>query len=257
MILLLNSSKTMADDKALAGRRYSLPEFLPLAEGLMATLLKLSEDQVAALMKVSPKLAAKTVQRHLRWPGSFSPTNACQALAAFRGDVYAGMAVEAYGESEFDFAQSRLRILSGLYGILRPLDLVRPYRLEMAYPLKTAAAKDLYGYWGERISGALGALLVQEGSGVVVNLASVEYGRAARLNRLGARIVTPVFREASGGRQRTVTLYTKRARGLMADFIIRHRIRDPRDLVDFNAEGYRFDPTGSPDAEWVFLRQPI
>lgn len=187
-------------------------------------------------------------------PPPFSPANASQALLAFRGDVYEGIDAENYTAADFDFAQDHLRILSGLYGLLKPLDLIQPYRLEMGARLENDRGKNLYDFWGSRINELLNRDLASGEQPVLVNLASQEYFKAVRPRELAAPVLTLSFREKKDGAYRVIGLFAKRARGQMADFIIKKRITTPEGLKFFNRGGYRFRPGLSNANEWVFCR---
>ena len=181
-------------------------------------------------------------------------SNAKQALLAFKGDIYSGLDIENYTRKEYDFAQKYLRILSGLYGILRPLDLILPYRLEMATKLATARGKNMYQFWGTKISESVRALLMREKSGVLLNLCSAEYFKAIKFERLDTRLITPVFKEFRNGSYRFITLYAKKARGSMCNYVIQNHIEDTEGLKSFDVTGYRFNKKLSSHDDWVFTR---
>jgi cytoplasmic iron level regulating protein YaaA (DUF328/UPF0246 family) len=257
MIVLMNSSKTL-DFKHLARTsKYTLPEFLDDCEFLVTKLRKLSVSDFSKLMKVSEKLAILNADRYKNWRTPSTVTNAKQALLAFKGDIYSAMEIGGYRMKELDFAQKHLRILSGLYGILRPLDLIQPYRLEMAAKLTTDRGKDMYRFWGTRINESLNALIKQEKSGLLINLSSVEYFKAVKSNLLKADVITPVFKEYKDPNYRVVAIYAKKARGLMCDYIIRNHLTRTEDLQSFNLDGYRFAPKLSSDKDWVFTRGDV
>ena len=254
MIVLMNSSKTLDTERPAATRRYSTPEFIDDAETLVSVLRTRGPDALAELMGISAKLARLNADRYQKWKTPFNLKNAKQALAAFRGDVFAGLAVDGYTAQEFGFAQSHVRILSGLYGLLRPLDLIQPYRLEMSTHLATFRGSNIYQFWGNRITTAIKQLLQKEKSGILINLASLEYVKVIKSADLNARVVTPVFQEIKNGKPRTVVIYTKKARGLMCDEIIRKRIDDVEALKRFNRDGYRINNIRSSDRRLVFDR---
>ena len=257
MIILLNSSKTLNFEQSTHISKYTIPEFSEDCELLVSELRKLSVSDFAELMSVSENLATLNVQRYKNWRTSPGGSNAKQALLAFKGDIYAAMDVDRYGIQAFSFAQKHLRILSGLYGILRPLDLIQPYRLEMATKLATDRGKDLYRFWGARINASLNEMLKREKSGVLVNLASAEYFKAAKPKVLKAAVITPVFKEYKDPSYRVVAIYAKKARGLMCDFIIQNRITRVEDLKAFNSDGYRFAPALSSQKDWVYTHGDI
>src|SRR5690606_39059865 len=191
------------------------------------------------------KLAALNVARFGSWTAKFTPENAKQALLAFKGDVYTGLAAEDFSEEDFDFAQQHLRMLSGLYGLLRPLDLMQPYRLEMGTKLANPRGKDLYAFWGERISEWLNAALQAQGDQILLNLASNEYFSAVKRKTLQARVIDVDFKDLKNGQYKIISFYAKKARGLMARYVIKERIQNPDRLRDFDYDGYRFSAADS------------
>ena len=257
MIVLMNSSKTMDFEQPARISKHTLPELLDDCDYLVKKIRKLSLTDFSNLMKVSERLAILNVERYKKWKTRPTVKHAKQALLAFKGDIYAAMAVDLYRMKEFDFAQKHLRILSGLYGILRPLDLIQPYRLEMATRLTTDRGKDLYGFWGTRISESIDALIKHEKSGKLVNLSSLEYFKAVKPNLLNTDVITPVFKEYREPNYRSVAIYAKKARGLMCDYIIRNHITRVEDIKSFDLDGYRFAPTLSSQKEWVFTRGDV
>ena len=255
MIAILNSSKTL--DMQLPPRKikHSLPEFTDESAALVKVLRKLSVAELAALMKVSEKLAVINVDRYRNWKMRPDSSEAKPSLMAFKGDVYEAMNVDTYTVEALNFAQRHLRILSGLYGILRPLDRIQPYRLEMATQLYTGSGKNLYEFWGDKIHQSVKAALAKEKSGVLINLASLEYFKTVKADQLSGTVITPVFKEQQGSTYRVVAIYAKKARGRMSDFIIRNRLVQPEDLKSFNLDGYRFQPKLSAETEWIFVRK--
>jgi cytoplasmic iron level regulating protein YaaA (DUF328/UPF0246 family) len=253
----MNSSKTMNFEQPAQISKHTVPEFIEDCELLVTELRKYTVSGFAGLMGVSEKLAALNVRRYKNWRTSPGGSEAKQALLAFKGDIYAAMAVDRYNIKTFDFAQNHLRILSGLYGILRPLDLIQPYRLEMATKLATDRGKNLYRFWGNRITKSLDDTIKRERSGVLVNLASAEYFKSANPKLLKADIITPVFKEYKAPVYRVVAVYAKKARGLMCDFILQNRIARVEDLKSFDLDGYRFAPGQSSEREWVFTRGDV
>ncbi|MBW2485997.1 MAG: peroxide stress protein YaaA [Deltaproteobacteria bacterium] len=254
MIILLNSSKTL--DMQLPARitQHSMPKFSAECEILVKVLRKLSVSELAKLMGMSEKLAVLNAERYRNWQRRPGPANSKQALLAFKGDVFDAMEIESYPLKAFHYAQQHLRILSGLYAILRPLDLIQPYRLEMATKLSTPSGKNLYEFWGDKIHLSLSDLLKREKSGILVNLASLEYFKAVKADRLKATVITPVFKEQQDSSYRVVAIYAKKARGRMCDFMIRNRIKQPENLKSFSLDGYRFRASLSTDTQWVFVR---
>ena len=255
MIAILNSSKTLDMQLPTRISKHSIPEFSAECAILVKALRKLSVSELATLMGMSEKLAVLNVERYRNWQTRPGPSNSKQALLAFKGDVFDAMDVESYTMKAFNYAQQHLRILSGLYAILRPLDLIQPYRLEMATRLSAGNSKNLYEFWEDRIHQSLSDLLQREKSGVLVNLASLEYFKAVKADRLQATVITPVFKEKQASSYRVVAIYAKKARGRMCDFIIRNQIKQPEDLKSFNLDGYRFRAKLSTDTQWVFGRR--
>ncbi len=257
MIILMNSSKTLNFERPAHLPKHTIPEFLDDSELLVARLQKLSVSDFSRLMGVSENLAVLNVKRYQNWLKSPAGSDAKQALLAFRGDIYAAMDADRYKIKDFNFANKHLRILSGLYGILRPLDLIQPYRLEMATKLTTDRGQDLYRFWGTRITASLNEMLKREKSGVLINLASAEYFKAANPKLLRADVITPGFKEYKDLSYRVVAIYAKKARGLMSDYIIQNRITRVEDLQAFDSDGYRFAPRLSSQSNLVFTRGDV
>lgn len=254
MLILISPAKTLDYRAPAAPGRYTEPGFLDDSAILIERLRQLAPPQVAELMGISPALADLNFGRYLNWSRPFTRANARPALLAFRGDVYAGLNADSFTAADRRWAQRHLRILSGLYGLLRPLDLMQPYRLEMGTRLTTDRGKDLYEFWGERITAAINAELANDRKPVVINLASVEYYKAVRPALLHAEVITPVFQDWSGGQYKVISFYAKRARGMMSAYIIKHRLRSPRGLQEFTGGGYAFDAARSTARDWVFVR---
>ena len=220
--------------------RYTLPELLDNSQQLIHEARKLTPPQISSLMRISDKLAGINAARFHDWQPDFTPENARQAILAFKGDVYTGLQAETFSEDDFDFAQQHLRMLSGLYGVLRPLDLMQPYRLEMGIRLENARGKDLYQFWGDIITNKLNEALAAQGDNVVINLASDEYFKSVL--------------DEKNGKFKIISFYAKKARGLMSRFIIENRLTKPEQLTGFNSEGYFFDEASSSNGELVFKR---
>lgn len=257
MITLLSPAKSLDFESRPATRKHTEPRLLGEAEQLIEVLRGLSVSELAGLMGISDELAALNAQRYADFAPPFTPRNAKQAVLAFAGDVYQGLdAAARFDERDFTEAQKTVRILSGLYGVLRPLDLIQPYRLEMGTRLRTPRGATLYAWWGDEISEVLRAdLAASPGAGVVVNLASEEYFGAVRPGVLGARIVSPRFEDTDArGRRAVVSFYAKRARGELAGWLVRNRVRTPSALVRFDEAGYRFDRAESTPDRPVFVR---
>lgn len=257
MITLLSPAKSLDTESRLPTRKSSQPRLLDRSLELVEVMRRKSPDEVAELMDVSAELAELNVERYREFSLPFTRRNARPAVLLFNGDVYQGMDARGrFGERDFTEAQKTVRILSGLYGLLRPLDLIQPYRLEMGLRLATDRGSSLYEYWGDTITDLVNADLAESpGPDVVVNLASDEYARAVRAERVAGRVVSPRFLDADPqGRYRVVSFFAKRARGEMAGWLVRGRVRSVRALRDFDEGGYRYDAEQSkPDAP-TFVR---
>lgn len=254
MLILISPAKTLDYQSPLATERFTQPALLEHSQQLIKTARTLSAPQIKKLMGISDKLADLNATRFHDWQPDFTPENARQALLAFKGDVYTGLQAETFSDADFDFAQQHLRMLSGLYGVLRPLDLMQPYRLEMGIRFENERGKDLYQFWGDIITDTLNEALAQQGDEIVVNLASDEYFRAVRPKKLNARIIKPVFLDEKNGTFKVISFYAKKARGLMSRYIIEQRLTKPEQLTGFNREGYFFDEAASTPDELVFKR---
>ena len=254
MLILISPAKTLDYQSPLATTRHTLPELLDHSQQLIHVARQLSAPQIGKLMGISDKLADLNATRFHDWQPDFTPENARQAILAFKGDVYTGLQAETFSEADFDFAQQHLRMLSGLYGVLRPLDLMQPYRLEMGIKLENPKGKDLYSFWGDRITTKLNQALEQQGDDVVVNLASDEYFKSVKPAKLRGTLIKPVFLDEKNGKYKVISFYAKKARGLMSRFIIKNRLERREQLVDFNLEGYAFDEAASAGNELVFKR---
>ncbi len=254
MLIVVSPAKTLDYESPLVTSRFTQPELLDHSAALITRARQLSPDQIASLMKISDKLAGLNAVRFAEWQPDFTPANARQALLAFKGDVYTGLAVEDFSEADLDFAQAHLRMLSGLYGVLRPLDLMMPYRLEMGIRLENPRGKDLYQFWGDIITAHLNKALAAQGDDVLINLASDEYFKSVRPKALQGRIITPVFKDEKNGQFKIISFYAKKARGMMARHIIKHRLTRVEQLTGFNADGYYFVPEESDANTLMFKR---
>ncbi|MDI6005254.1 peroxide stress protein YaaA [Cobetia marina] len=254
MLSVISPAKSLDFDSAPVTSRHTQPDFLDQAQPLIDILREQSPQDIASLMKLSDKLAGLNAARFQEWQPPFTPDNAKQAVLAFQGDVYQGMAAETFSEEEFERAQHRLRILSGLYGLLRPLDLIQPYRLEMGTRLSNPAGKDLYTYWRKTLTPALEQAVEDSGTPILVNLASNEYFKAIDAKAFRHRIVTPVFKDEKNGQSKIISFYAKRARGLMSAWMLKHDIETAEDLKDFDVAGYRFSNAASEGDTLVFTR---
>ena len=253
MLLIISPSKTQNFEVPIRGD-YTLPLFLDQTKQLARQLKQFDQLQLAALMKMSDKLAALNYQRFQDFQFPFTPDNSRQALLMFRGDQFNPMAVDGYSDEHLTHAQQHLRILSGLYGMLRPLDLMQTYRLEMAIKLAVGEAENLYRFWGDIVTRKLNNKLSDDSQPALINLASAEYFKVIRRKELHADILTLSFKQEKEGKLKTIAIYAKRARGAMVDFVIQNRITRPIDLQGFNRDGYRFKSDLSTDNEWVFVR---
>ena len=254
MLITLSPSKGQDFDTPAPSRKHSKPRQLKDAELLIKQLKKYKTADIKELMSVSDNIADLNVGRYKSFKTPFSTQNAKQCLFAFKGDVYGGIDVDSFDEDDLAYAQDHLRILSGLYGCLRPLDLIQPYRLEMKTKLGNPRGDNLYQFWGESITDALNQELVKQQEPVLVNLASNEYFKSVKPKKLQGRQLNINFKETKDGKTRIVAIFAKRARGLMTDFIIRNRIENPEDLKKFRSEGYRFNNALSDDKQWTFER---
>ena len=254
MLIVISPSKTLDFTKSIDIQEYTQPEFVREASVLIKPLRKLSVDQLIELMGISPKLAQLNQERFFLWQPEFSPATARQALFAFRGEVYLGLDADSLLPSEIDLAQKQLRILSGFYGVLRPLDLMRPYRLEMGTPIAIGKYHNLYEFWGKKITTKIRKELDNSGSNLLVNLASVEYFKAIDTKKLKAEIVTPEFKEGKNGTYQMVSLFAKKARGMMTRFILQNGITFENELRAFDSEGYCCNNNLSKPGRPVFTR---
>lgn len=252
MLIVISPAKTLDYETAPVTDTYSQPDFLNHSAELIEQLRTLSVQDVAGMMKLSDKLSSLNVARFESWSPEFTTENAKQALLAFKGDVYAGMDAESFNDADFAFAQEHLRILSGLYGLLKPLDLMQPYRLEMGTKLANSRGKDLYQFWGSIITDTLNHELASKH--VLINLASNEYFKATKAKNISARIITPVFKDWKNGQYKIISFYAKKARGLMSRYIIQNQLNDAEHLKDFDLDGYRFADSMSDGDTWTFIR---
>lgn len=259
MIFVISPAKALDFDTPPTSDRWTLPDFLDDAERLVGIMRRLSPAELAKLMSLSDHLATLNVARFESWSRPFNSDNAKQAVLAFNGDVYEGLAAASLSDEDLAWAQDHLRILSGLYGLLRPLDLMQAYRLEMGTRLENPAGKNLYAYWGERLTEALNDLLDAEREAgtvpVLVNLASDEYFKSVKPAKLRGRVITPVFEDWKGGNYKIISFYAKRARGLMSRYAITRRVEQIEDLKCFDLDGYAFAPGASGEDRLAFRRR--
>lgn len=254
MLTVISPAKTLDFETAAPVPKATRPEFLAQAAELVADARALAPEDIRALMGVSENIALLNHQRFIDWRLPFTKRNAKPALLAFRGDVYVGLRADTLSAAQLRFAQQHLRILSGLYGLLRPLDLMQPYRLEMGLPFANRGGRNLYEFWGTAITDALNTAVRKSGTEVLVNLASQEYFRAVQSRALHAEVITPVFKDLKGGRYKVISFFAKKARGQMARFIIENEVREPEALKTFSTGGYRYDAAASSARELVFTR---
>lgn len=254
MLTVISPAKTLDFDTKPATRKATQPEFLERAAQLVQDARQLTPADIRTLMGVSENIAELNHKRFMDWGVPFSLDNAKQSILAFKGDVYTGLEAETMNREQLAFAQKHLRILSGLYGLLRPLDLMQPYRLEMGLKFDNSGGKNLYEFWGDSINASLNSQLRKSGSAVLVNLASNEYFRSVKSKALDADVVTPVFKDLKNGKYRVISFFAKKARGQMARYIIDQELNEPEGLKKFRLGGYRYNKAESTAREFVFTR---
>jgi uncharacterized protein len=255
MLIFLSPAKSLDYKTPPQVATHTQPAFLKQSEILIKQLRKLSPADIANLMDLSDPLALLNFNRYADWKLPFTPENAKQAVLAFDGDVYDGLAAKTLAAADLDFAQQHVRILSGLYGILKPLDLMQPYRLEMGTKLTNKVGKDLYAFWGERLLDAINAELAKMPRPVAVNLASEEYFKAAVGRKINGQLIKPVFEDWKNGKYKIISFYAKRARGLMTRYAVLNRLDEPEGLKEFDYDGYAFAAEASDGKTWVFRRR--
>ena len=254
MLIVLSPAKSLDYKTPVKVKAPTLPEFVSESAKLIADLKKLAPQDIAKLMGLSDQLAVLNVGRYRDWSKKFTESNSKPAIYAFNGDVYDGFDVKTLNAKALDFAQDHIRILSGLYGALRPLDLIQAYRLEMGTAFQNARGKDLYAFWGARVTDSLKKVLEKEKKPVLLNLASEEYFKVLQAKDLGCPVIAPVFQDAKDGQYKIISFYAKRARGLMARYVVENRISDPADLKGFNLDGYKYYAAESTAVKPVFRR---
>lgn len=254
MLVTLSPSKGQDFDTPGLLKKYSKPADLKDTEILIKALRKINSKQLQELMTISENIADLNVRRYKTFNTPFTIKNAKQAIFAFKGDVYSGFELDKFSEDDYAYAQDHLRILSGLYGCLKPLDLIQPYRLEMKTKLKNIRGDNLYQFWGDQITQSLNKELTKQKEPVLVNLASNEYFKSVKPKLLDGRLLTINFKETKDNKTRVVAIFAKRARGMMADYIIRNRVEKPEDIKKFKLGGYKFSKTLSDDKQWTFER---
>ena len=254
MLIVISPAKNLDETSILPKVRATQPQLLDQAENLVSVMKTKAPHQLSKLMSISDKLGTLNHDRYQSWQRPFTSNNARPAALMFNGDVYQGLAAGTFNKEDFGYAQSHLRILSGLYGVLRPLDLMQAYRLEMGTSLKNEKGKDLYAYWQDTIAIALNKQLKKIKSTSLINLASNEYFKAIDKHQLDAEIIEPVFKEKKNGSYKIVSFYAKKARGLMSAYIIKNRLEDPKDIKRFDTDEYRYNTHLSNEKQWVFTR---
>ena len=254
MLIVLSPAKSLDYKTPVKVKAPTVPEFVSESAKLIADLKKLAPQEVAKLMGLSDQLAVLNVGRYRDWSKKFTEENSKPAIYAFDGDVYDGFDVKSLNAKAVDFAQQHVRILSGLYGVLRPLDLMQAYRLEMGTALKNPRGKDLYAFWGSRVTDSLKKTLEQQKKPILLNLASEEYFKVLQPKELGCPVISPVFQDAKAGQYKIISFFAKRARGLMARYVVENRIADPADLKGFNLDGYKYYAAGSKPEKPIFRR---
>lgn len=255
MLILLSPAKSLDYTSPLLTKKATQPRLATHAAELIEELRKLSSAEVGKLMSISEKLADLNHERFAVWEPDFTPENSRQAILAFTGDVYQGMALSDWSTAHFTAAQKQIRILSGLYGLLRPLDLMQAYRLEMGTKFKNKRGKNLYEFWGSEITKLINSDLKKSGSENIVNLASNEYFSSVKKTELAGTLITPVFKDEKNGVYKIISFYAKKARGMMADYIVREGITQAADLKKFKTGGYKFSAKESTETTLVFLRK--
>ena len=254
MLAIISPAKTLDFESAVKNFPVSQPHFTDYSEQLIEVCRKLSPQDLSSLMSISDKLAGLNAARFAEWTKIHNENNSRAALFAFKGDVYTGLDADSLSEDDVAFAQSHLRMLSGLYGLLKPLDLMQPYRLEMGTKLANPKGKDLYSFWGNVITQAVQQAIDEQDDNVLINLASDEYYKSVKENQLKAKIVKPVFLDNKNGKYKVISFYAKKARGLMCRYLIQNRLTEIEQLKEFDLGGYWFDSTSSTETEFVFKR---
>jgi len=252
MLVVISPAKKLNEncDKNLISN-YTVPPYLENSKKIVSTLKTYSVSKLSKLMNISDKISSLNYERYIKWSLPFSRDNAHPALLLFQGDVYKGIEAESFEEEDFLFAQKSLRILSGLYGILKPFDLIQPYRLEMGTQLKIGKYNDLYDFWGDNITNAINK---DNNSDYLINLASVEYFKSINQKNLKSKLINISFKEKRDGNYKIIGIYAKKARGLMSRYIVKNKITDPKQIKKFREDNYTYNKTLSSDSEWVFTR---
>jgi len=255
MLIVISPAKTLDFDAAPATLKHTQPSMLKQSETLIDVLTTKAPADIEKMMKISPKLAELNVERYHTWSRPFTKRNAKQAVLAFKGDVYTGLKAENFNDADFEYAQNHLRILSGLYGVLRPLDLMQAYRLEMGTKLENPEGNNLYEFWGKSITENLNKQLKTIDSNILLNLASNEYFKSVKEKNVAGDIVTPVFKDWKNGQYKIISFFAKKARGLMSAWVIQNQVKDLETLTTFEQTGYEYSRNDSDPLNPVFLRK--
>lgn len=257
MLVVISPAKALDYETPLPTTRFSEPLCMAQAAELIAVLKQKTPAEIASLMHLSDKLAGLNVARYAAWQPQSTPQNARPAALAFNGDVYEGLQAATFSDAEWDIAQRQIRILSGLYGVLRPLDLLQPYRLEMGTKLSTPKGDSLYAFWGDQITALLNQALQETQSSTLINLASGEYFKSVHPDQLSGSVITPVFQDEKNGQYKIISFFAKKARGLMTRYLVEKRLTQPEQLLMFDVAGYRFHEASSTSTKWVFRRSEL
>ncbi len=252
MLVVISPAKKLnenCDQSIMSG--YTKPSFLDDSKKIVSTLRKYSVEKLSSLMNISEKISILNYERYIKWSLPFNDKNSHPAILLFQGDVYKGISVKDFNTEDFLFAQKSLRILSGLYGILKPLDLIQPYRLEMGTQIKIGKHNDLYDFWGDEITKKINN---DSNSDYLINLASVEYFKSINTDCLKSKLINIIFKEKRDNGYKIIAINAKKARGLMSRYIIKNKITDPQNLKKFSLEGYKYNKTLSSNNDWVFTR---
>lgn len=254
MIVILSPAKRLNFEIPNMAGKHTIPSFMEESNFLVDRLKKFSARKLQKLMNINENIAETNYERYQNWSPEFNENVAKPAILAFRGDVFLGMDPQSYVIKDFDFAQDHVRILSGLHGILKPLDLIRPYRLEMGTRLKIGKSKNLYDFWNDKITQSISKSKAYQNDKIIINLASKEYFAAVNVDSIQGRIIEPVFKEFKHGTYRPVHIFMKRARGMMTSYIVKNKIQEPDQIKLFDWEGYEYNDQLTAGDQWVFTR---
>lgn len=255
MLIVISPAKTLDFEAAPVTKTFTQPDFLDDSLVLIEQLRDMTPADISKLMSISDKLGDLNMGRYLGWQQPFTADNAKQAVLAFKGDVYTGLQADSFSSADFKYAQKHLRILSGLYGVLRPLDLMQPYRLEMGTKLGNERGDNLYQFWGTQLTDELNKQLKKTKSDVLLNLASNEYFKAVQAKNIAANVISPAFKDYKNGNYKIISFYAKKARGYMAAYVIENKISNQADLLSFDVDGYQYNAAMSTDVQPVFTRK--